>query len=168
MSPEQAKPVQSKTEITPSGEITLRSGRKITLERLVLSKTYAGLVEGYPNHDLNRRLIERVVDEERKKTNPRHEPYVVPPVESPIPYHRYHRTSTGSSPKLAFGEPVSLPKILCIGRFESGPAKDKSADGSVLSVLWFQNQFALPIETTIVERIQELDWDRLAVDYDKS
>lgn len=36
------------------------------------------------------------------------------------------------------------------------------AFASILAVVWFQENFALPIDESVLERIKAIDWDRLA------
>jgi hypothetical protein len=65
-------------------------------------------------------------------------------------------------------EPVSLGPITCVVRFECSeivPNKPKR-DGSELAVVWFQQEFAMPIDPIVMEKIKALDWDTYAENYD--
>jgi hypothetical protein len=131
--------------------IQLGSGREIHLSSLNQSWTYEGLLEGLPTREMNRRRIEGVVAEERAKS---HGVWVVPPYETPIPYD-------GRYP---FGEPARLPYVQCIAEFRS-PGGDLVTD-SRLTIVWFQEEFALPIDATILEQIRRIDWSELAEFYE--
>jgi hypothetical protein len=64
-----------------------------------------------------------------------------------------------------FGQPASIPSIACVGRFESSePARPPGGDFSALVVIWFQNEFALPIDDAVRMQLQAIDWQQHAID----
>lgn len=133
-------------------ELTLASGRKITLEELVQCRTYAGLLAGYPTRPLNRRRVERAI--ERARESLIGTPLLIEPVE----------TDCGA-PTGADEPRVELPPITCIGSFRSdAPARDLEEVDSYLTVVWFQPEWALPIDAAIIHRIEAVDWELLATD----
>lgn len=135
-------------------EIKLRSGRAIRLQNLRQWNFYAGLLAGVPTSEHNRESVQRVVAEEQLRRGEL--PYLIQPPERPV-----------QRPKLPGGGPWGLlPTIACVGEFDSlDPAKDKSFDGSQLTIIWFQHEFALPIDPGVREQIRAVDWDRHAHDY---
>jgi len=71
---------------------------------------------------------------------------------------KYHRP-------YPFGEPAALPHVACIARFQSyQPARDTTKDFSVLSVIWFQADFAFPIDAAMLDALSRLDWEAHAHD----
>jgi len=82
------------------------------------------------------------------------EPYLIAAVETPIEYHRER--------PYPFGEPARLPAIQCFGRWESYEYGDPAFDYSTLAVVWFQQEFALPIDENIISSIREIDWEKVA------
>lgn len=58
------------------------------------------------------------------------------------------------------------PYIACTALFRSnGVMREDDEDiafASILAVVWFQENFALPIDESVLERIKAIDWDRLA------
>lgn len=60
---------------------------------------------------------------------------------------------------------VQVPAIRCLGRFHRQPL-DASSDAShsELAVLWWQADWALPIDDTVACRMAALDWHALARD----
>ncbi len=46
------------------------------------------------------------------------------------------------------------------------PARDPLQDYSVLTVIWFQDDFAFPIDPQVLEQIRALDWEQLAQDFE--
>jgi hypothetical protein len=75
---------------------------------------------------------------------------VIEPVQTPIKYD-------GRYP---FGEPASLPAIACVADFTS---TGKSWEyRSSLTVIWFQAEYAFPLDVNVEAALLALDWDRLA------
>ncbi len=137
------------------GQIQLVSGRTIYLRSLRQWQIYAGLLNGLPTVEMNSRLIESLVSEEGKRWGV--EPHVLPPVVRPIEYR--------SGEKYPFGEPAALPEVGCVAYFTSlEPARDRGQDYSAMLIIWFQDEYALPIDPGVLNGIQALDWERLATD----
>jgi hypothetical protein len=136
--------------------ITLKSGRTIRLMMLHQSLTYAGLMLGYPHRQGNETIIAAALQEAPRIAGQWGQPYLIPPVETP-----------GDTPpeRLRVGPHVNIPDVICTARFESfPPAHDPHADYSVLLVVWFQGEFALPIDKPILDALGDIDWNTLATD----
>lgn len=59
-----------------------------------------------------------------------------------------------------------LPYVSCRGFFISEPTtKNEEADASHCTIVWFQDELAMPIDAAIIERIKAIDWDAHAVDF---
>jgi uncharacterized protein (TIGR02996 family) len=52
---------------TRLGDLRLASGRRIRLDELRQFAVYSGLLEGYPNRELNERIISRLLERERER-----------------------------------------------------------------------------------------------------
>jgi hypothetical protein len=84
------------------------------------------------------------------------EPYLIPPSETLINLERDY----------PFGMPAEIPKITCVAQFDSfDPARDKLMDASTLPIVWFQSDFAFPIDEAIEAQIRSLDWEKYASDF---
>ena len=140
------------------GEIDLPSGRRLYLRELKQYLTYEGLLEGLPTAERNRQRLERLVADHRDKPY-EGGPYLIRPTETPIEYDR-----DGHS--YPFGTPSALPSVTCIGRFDSlQPARDQSYDLSGLVVIWFQEEFAFPIDPAVDAQLLTIDWEAHAADF---
>jgi hypothetical protein len=134
-------------------ELKLTDGRSISLNSLRQWRVYAGLLEGLPTRERNDAEIASIVAQARETD--RHEPFVVIPQQQPIAYE-------GRYP---FGTPAALPSICCVARFTSHrPARDTKMDYSLLTVIWFQDDFAFPLSEGAARAIARLDWHELALD----
>jgi hypothetical protein len=138
-----------------SGTIKLRGGREIVLHRLTQWGTYDGLLEGLPTREMNQRTIDRILADERQRAD--HPAYLIRPTERLLDYP--------FDTPYSFGTPARVPGIVCVGEFEAhAPARDLDADCSALTIVWFQSDFALPIDKTVVVKIEAIDWDTHARD----
>jgi hypothetical protein len=137
-------------------EIDLPSGRRLYLQELRQYRTYEGLLEGLPTAERNKNRLERLVSDHRDRPYPG-EPYLIQPAEEPIEYRDGQR--------YPFGTPSVLPAVTCIGRFTSlEPARDKATEYSGLVIIWFQREFALPIDPAIGDYLEAIDWERHSAD----
>lgn len=133
--------------------------RTVYLQALQQTLSYAGLLEGLPTKEMNVRIIERVLKEPANQIYDV-PPYLVPPTENPIDYKGY-----GS--RYPFGTPAQLPSVLCVACLESlNPTTDSTCYASGLVVIWFQNDFALPIEDEILHHLSQTDWNSHAGSFD--
>jgi hypothetical protein len=144
--------------MTKQSTFELASGRNIHLRFLEQSLVYEGLMAGIPNREDNQRFVDRFMERARKHFNG-NAPYLIPPPKRPI--------EDPQPPFARSGQPMLLPPVACIARFYSHyEASDPAKDYSVLAVLWFQDEFAFPIDPAVMRHLRELAWERHAVDYD--
>lgn len=144
--------------------LLLNSGRKIILERFDQSMTYVGLFLGTPNRELNDYLIQEAVSKAKKDYAYGTQPYLI------FPKRRDYLREPGDMQELRNNSlshvPEWLPMVTCIADFfDVRPVQDKNKALSSLTVVWFQDEFALPISPSILKHIQCLDWERLATDH---
>lgn len=147
------------------------SGRDLILTHFDQSQTYTGLLEGTPNCKSNDWEIENDLEHATKLPYTTDHPYLIPPLR-----RDYFRTPgdmdvirerTSQYPKEWNRDPEWLPLIRCIGCFQSSTTSNNpKMDISLLTVLWYQNDFAMPINGDILHAIKILDWDALATDFE--
>jgi uncharacterized protein (TIGR02996 family) len=146
-------------------ELPLRSGRTITLQELDQQMTYIGLLAGVPNREMNDHTIADALREAQRFCVADARPHLIPP-----PLRDYFR-EPGDMQRITarFPDHVPdwLPMVRCIGSFKDVvKARDPNRDLSVLTVVWFQDEYALPILEPALSQLRELDWDSLATDTD--
>lgn len=137
-------------------EITLHSGRTIRLRTLFQYGTYYGLLAGYPHRKCNE-VRQRAAIQYAKSTPigvSFEEPFLIVPAEEPIEVEESIRQ------RLPY-EPAAMPTTTCIGEFNSG-ARNSVEDFSCLVMVWFQDEFAMPIAPEVVTQIQAIDWHTAA------
>jgi len=141
-----------------TSELDLPSGRSLSLQELRQHRTYEVLIEGLPTVEWNKMYLERLLANHRDKPYERG-PYLIRPSEKPINYDRGGR-------RYPFGTPSALPLVTCLGRFVSHrPARDMNCDTSGLLVIWFQEEFAFPIDPAVVPQLLAIDWEAHATDW---
>ena len=130
-----------------TGEITLNSNHEIRIVRLDQRPIYAGVLEGSPNSRINRGMIQGAVRGYASMA-PAARCHLLEPVERPYP----------DRPKI-----VLLPPVVCGALLERrGSTVEDWPCWEHLVLVWFQDEYAMPIAPEILSVIQSLDWPRLA------
>jgi hypothetical protein len=139
------------------GEFIQTSGRWLYMRELRQYLTYEGLLEGFPTVERNKQKLDQLFAEHQGKPYPGAS-YLIQPTETPIDY---------VGKPYPFGTPSTLPIITCIGRFDSlEPARDQTKDYSGLVIIWYQDEFAFPIDPIVVNEFQMIDWEHYAIDFE--
>lgn len=143
--------------------LKLDSGRTLTLVSLYQLLTYSGLLEGGAIKWLNDTLLKTALEDAKKTCLAEEQPILLPPdrrrhLDEPAEaVEARHR-----SPNL---QPEWLPMVRCIAQFTSTPTvRATDHHQSALTVVWFQDDFAMPILEPASGQLRALDWDALAVD----
>jgi len=149
--------------------LKLTCGRELILDKLIQSRTYAGLLEGTPNNGSNDRTIEWLLDRARKDSDTLGEPYLVAPARRDCLREKGHMASVAERkikrPEQFRHMPEWLPNIECIGFFRSlSPARDTTKDASSLTVVWFQDDFGFCQRA--IQDLLVVDWNQHAVDWE--
>jgi hypothetical protein len=118
-------------------------GVSARLTELNQYSTYRGLLDGGPTHEINEMLLEQVTHFAGGGI-PTH---LVRPQETP--FGGRHRVTP-------FGPLVQIPGLRCHGLFEGGARS--------LWIVWFQDDWAPPIDPLVVAELQALDFLALAKD----
>jgi hypothetical protein len=156
-------------------KLLLDSGLPIFLESLYQWTTYAALREGIPWREFNDQRIQRgrrIARRQCRWDARRYrlealEPHRIPPIRRP------YMRSPGDMDGLELRYPVPgvaewLPWVTCAGVFKSLSLTRPRPEGpwgwSLLAVVWYQDEFAPPIDEVIVADLRRLDWERLAID----
>ena len=128
---------------------TFNSGRTVSLRLLRQHLTYDGLLLGAPRREANDALIRGTVQWAQKEIRPTYKAYLVDPERRLV----------------ADGRIEWIPRVTCIAQFGcSRPVHNPEHDGSRVTVIWFQEEFALPILEPALSGILALDWDAHAAD----
>lgn len=116
--------------------------------------TYEGLLNGLPTAERNQKRIQGLL------ASPENQVYGVPPYLVP-PAEKALETPRGKP--YPFGTPSALPGITCVARCEDFfPVKEGEGDGAGLVVIWFQPEFAMPMDPAVAEHLRGVDWKRHA------
>jgi hypothetical protein len=126
-------------------DIVIHCARGVSAHLLELhqSSTYRGLLDGGPNHEINEMLLGQIT-ENASGSIPTH---LVRPIETPVPGVR--RLSP-------YGPRFQLPRLECRGLFESGTYW--------LWIVWFQEDWAPPIDARTEAELRSVDFLGLAKD----
>jgi hypothetical protein len=141
-------------------EIRLDCGVYIHLDSLFQYPTYVSLLEGLPTRRLNKKVIGEAIIYAEEKLWLGGSPCLIQPVETPsgIPKADWFLHEEEN-------EPATIPAVTCLASFQSfAPARALEADCSSLKIVWFQNEFAMPIDQAVLQRIRAIDWGAVAKD----
>ena len=134
-------------------EVLLDGSRVIELKELHQRSTYEGLLEGRPTCEENAQTVAQIVANQLKRSGAVH---LIEPAE------RVARDDP-RAPGVKFGW---LPRVTCIGRFDSAPREGQCSCGSELIIIWFQNSFSPSIAPEVLDEVRKVRWEILAEDYD--
>ena len=130
-------------------DFSIASGRKIRLLALNQYYTYEGLLLGVPTWEINQDMMDHLV---ARYVHPAEYgvPLLLEPEQQPldVPEHRH-----------VDGTSATLPSVTCIGRFNSDGQLGTDDIWSVLRVIWYQEDFAFPIDDRALRQIAEIDWE---------
>lgn len=152
-----------------TSSLTQDDGRKLTLKHLDQSLTYAGLMEGTPDQKANDWRIETDLKYASQYRFAIGEPCLIEPerrsyLRRPGDMDRA-RQRASQYPAEWGRDPQWLPLVRCIGVFFSVAKRKNSVNPmSSLTVMWYQHDFAYPIEDAVLAQLKRLNWDRLATD----
>jgi hypothetical protein len=155
-------------------KISLSSGREITLSHLEQWRAYAGLLAGMPNREMNGRVIEDARSRALQHGLEGAAPVLVPPRLKPVerkPASAEYLMRTGMTAEQSAARDQQmhyeqLPAVVCVAVFNSdGLTKPDAEPMSSLTLIWFQDDFALPVDAGVLAHIQALDWETLATEW---
>jgi hypothetical protein len=137
-------------------DLIVENDRSVTIKILHQWHTYGFLLDGVPTRQRNADILA-----DAQKCALRHcgqeEVYVVEAEQRPIELTWKH----------PFGEPAMLPRVTCLALVRhSEPVRDASKHYSCLAIMWFQNEFAFPIDPAVLEKIKQIPFSALAADFE--
>lgn len=122
--------------------------RRVTAIGLSQVSVYADVLEGVPDLRVNAIYVNAALERARRTYHL--EPMLITPTQRPISRD---------------GTKFALPKVCCAARFRSEkPAHDLAAVRSEACVVWFQDEFAFPLDAEVANAMRLLDWLEFAND----
>jgi hypothetical protein len=141
--------------------LTLNSGRTIRLDSLRQNGTYSGVLAGSPRTEgFNDRIVKNAIERAAGELGCELSKIAVLPP-------RMIRSLERKRPEDLGHEEIAvdyLPPVRSLAIFESTPVRDSDSHWSSAAVLWFQERYGLPEEGHVIEKLRELDWERVAHD----
>ena len=117
--------------------------------------TYRNMLEGIPNSRHNKIILERTINK-AKESFDLQKIHLIEPVITAIEYE-------GEYP---FGKTESLPEITCLAELKCNSAfKNEDMDYSGLGLVWFQDDYAFPIEKTIADIIKLIPYRKVCEEF---
>lgn len=130
------------------------SDKTVKVFRLHQWFTYEGLLEGLPHDKMNDRIL-KDIPEKAKGLTYIDNYHLIEPKQTPIDIGR----------KYPFGEPMSLPEVICVAGLHFHGTSNPDVGGiSELTLISFQSSFSPPFDDEVLKEIEKLDWFSLAKD----
>lgn len=138
------------------GDVDFADGVCASLRWLSQSLTYEGLLDGAPTDEMNRDRVASARERYRRSgRGPEpHDPLVIEPRHAQLP-------SREDDP---FGQRSLLPRVFRAAEYWSltpVPAEQTWGE-SYLVLLWWQDDWALPIDARVLEEVHRHSWDDVA------
>ena len=128
--------------------IVLRSGREISLYELLMSYTYAGLLEGRKSERANEQILRTLCQHASRLWKPA--PFLI------LSQTRY----LGDLSR-------ELPRFTFVARFLSfRPIGNSNKNASNLVIIWLASELDPVLPGDVVKEIEAIDWDKLAENFD--
>jgi hypothetical protein len=144
-------------------KITLDNGRVLIMTSLIQRPTYSRTIKGLPTKSFNNSKIDYGHDSE---TLVLHAPRLYGNLMQLLP-------PDSSLAKRGAENPFELlPGVTCIARMVSKPCEPVCIPeagtippaSTCLTLVWFQNYWAMPIASEVMEKLKVFDWDAHACD----
>jgi hypothetical protein len=129
--------------------LKLDCGRQVSLDAFNYSRTYAGLLMGRPNAEMNAQIIEQAITEREESWGKRAIHLIPPIIDLRDPEH-----------------PI-LPPVLLRAWLTCYQPVNSAFMGSELVVVWFADEcHAESVAEVVFRAVRALPWVRLAADFD--
>lgn len=137
--------------------ITLAPDCEIRLTSFHQALTYAGLMVGVPYKSANDDIIEALRKNAGLQYFNGRPPHLLPP-----PRRDYHK-EPGDLAEIAETctqscKPEFLPAVACVAWFAWPGDFNDEPDEWIHAVMWFQDQFAMPIDANVLQQLRSLRW----------
>jgi hypothetical protein len=142
-------------------ETTFAPGQRAVLHALHQWLTYGGWLEGKPWAEWNDRIIAGSLCRAEQYCAHGAKPVLIPPERRP--YLR-ELAENERNREYFHHDPEWLPVVTCVGVFQGSPARDQSKPIGILTVVWYQAEYAPPIAEPAAQQLSRLDWTALATD----
>lgn len=134
--------------------IIIDNDLEVKIESLCQSETYKDVLFGYPTEHRNNRLINSILRKAHQTNNPQ-SVYLIQSEQKLIDEDIEKYKSPLDIPK-------EIPKIECHLRVTSDKVNnDKNQTNSTMLIIWFQDDFAFPIDPLILEQIKTIPYRKL-------
>lgn len=135
--------------------IIVEQDREVNIVQLHQYDSYMNVVFGYANACTNSYLLDSAI-EKAKILCGIDEIYVIHPGLDKV------------NPEVTSKHPpyIELPKLICIAELRTDMTKGDQMATYRLGVCWFQDEYAFPIDESILEEFKAIPFSRLCVEYE--
>lgn len=136
-------------------QLILKENIKVMITSIHQEITYDGLLEGYPCEKVNTMILHNT---KIKAGNL----FFMDEIYMIEPFIKVNRNQSGS-----FGKMMELPMVTCMATLMCREVfRDQDKHFSALTVIWFQDQYAFPIQEDILEKITAVPFKEVCGEFD--
>lgn len=129
---------------------------EVTIKSLSQAQTYGGLLEGAPSEAMNKQIIDRVMDKAQQLG-----------YGAPVYLIKPNTKKLLGQENNLIGKAIALPDVYCIAELSyPNTFKDPAKDFSTLMLVWFQSDYAFPIQEHILTEITQLPYRKLCGEFE--
>lgn len=140
----------------PNRFLIMGDGIEVAITQMSQFITYKNIIEGVPGSEDNAKIM-RLAPEKLKEFTWLDEIYIVDPIMVPVPAHISYSHDEMKE---------TLPKITCMVKVNHQKAfRDYDMDYSQLGILWFQNEFAMPIDQAVLNQMANIPFKKLCGEF---
>ena len=137
------------------GYVEFAGGTRASLHSLYQSLTYEGLLDGAPTVEMNNHTVASM--RERYRGSDRgHDALVLEPTQN---------VHDDGDPGVLSNRSL-LPRISCTARFSRWPTANEAwRDESHLTLVWWQQRWALPVDEGVLAQLRDVRWTDVAYEW---
>ncbi len=158
-------------------QVTIENGKDAHIDSIHQKGVYNGLMLGYPNEKINVHFLESARKWAKELCYGR-DVYLIEPTQKPMERKSVDEEGllalldelgieiTETEPTDRTFEPfIALPMVVCCATLMyDGVFRDTSNDYSFLYILWFQDDYAFPIDADILEQIKQIPFGEFCIE----
>lgn len=159
-------------------KVLIENGKEAYISSIHQTGTYNGCMCGYPNKNVNVHILESARKWAEKLCGGA--VYLMPPAEKPMKRETVSLEEllglvngieiAEPAPLEVSSEPVPMiafsAVMCCATLMYDGVFRDTSKGYSFLHILWFQDDYAFPIDADILEKIKQIPFAELCIECD--
>jgi hypothetical protein len=141
-----------------NSDLIIETNKEVSIKSMIQWNTYSDISAGIPTDQFNEQII-NWAKQSAKEFSRMEEIYLIEPKQTPIPDdEEFH---------FPFAKPASLPRVTCVAKlWHDDVFRNTDKMFSSLCIIWFQEDYAFPIDQDILNKIKEVPFSEVCGEFD--